>query len=257
MGTDESSSEPLYHQIQQVLAQEIRQGRYDLTGRLPSERALAERFGVSRMTARQAVQALRQGGGVYNRVGKGTYVRKLPFQHKLGQLISFSEDMRTAGIEPSSRVLQAEIIHCDEDIASRLNLEPGSRVAKLRRLRLANQKPVVIDTCYLQDALCPRLLEEHDFSRESLFRVLRHDYGLTLARADQTIRAGVANDEESDLLAIRDDPYPLVFYLHGVCYTSRDWPVEYSFSVYRATFYEFHVSLHGTRARITVPPVAG
>ena len=256
MSIDASSSEPLYRQIQQILMQEIRQGCYDSSGRLLSERELSERFGVSRMTARQAVLGLRQEGWVHTRDGRGTCVRRLAVQHSLGRLISFSEDMRAAGIEPSSKVLQAEIVQSDEDIATRLNIEVGSRVAKLRRLRLANQQPVVIDTCYLVDALCPGLLDEHDFSRESLFTVLHHDYGLTLARADQTIRAGIANDEEADLLGIRDDPHPLILYFNRIAYGSQDRPVEYSYSVYRAAFYEFHVSLHGTRARITVPSVA-
>ena len=106
------------------------------------------------------------------------------------------------------------------------------------------------------DALCPGLLDEHDFSRESLFTVLRHDYGLTLARPDQTIRAGIANDEEAGLLGIRDDPHPLILYLNRNAYGGRDPPVEYLYSEYGAAFYEFHVSLHGTRARITVPSVA-
>ncbi len=84
---------------------------------------------------------------------------------------------------------------------------------------------------------------------------LRHDYDLTPARADQTIRAGIATNEETDLLAIRDDPDPLVLHLNRTTYDSRDWPVEYSSSVYRATFYEFHVSAHGTGARATVPSI--
>jgi GntR family transcriptional regulator len=250
---DALSSEPLYRQIQQILMAEIRQGRYEASGRLPSERELSERFGVSRMTARQAVQGLCQESWVYSQVGRGTYVRRQPFQHSLGRLISFSEDMRAAGITPSSRVLQAKTIRSDEDIAARLSIEVGSRVVELRRLRLANQMPVAVDTCYLVDALCPGLLDGHDFSRESLFHVLRHDYGLALARADQTIRAGIASDEEADLLGIRDDLHPLVLHLNRVTYSSPDWPVEYSSSVYRGTFYEFHVSLNGTGARITVP----
>jgi DNA-binding GntR family transcriptional regulator len=137
MSIDAPSSEPHYRQIQQILMQEIRQGRHDCSGRLLSMRELSHRFGVSRMTARHAVLGLRQEG----------WVRRLAFQHNLGRLISVSEDIRAAGIAPSSKVLLAEIVQSDEDIATQLNIEVGSRVAKLHRLRLANQQPVVIDTC--------------------------------------------------------------------------------------------------------------
>ncbi len=253
MTVDPSSSEPLYLQIQQTLIQEIRQGRYDSDGRLPSERELSERFNVSRMTARQALQSLLQKGWAYTQAGKGTYIRRLSFRQDLARLTSFSEDMRAFGLEPSSKTVKAHHTAASDEVAARLRIETGSVVIELQRVRMANKLPVAVETCYLIDALCPGILDKHDFSRESLYNVLRHDYGFTLDRADQTIRAGIATKEEAELLAMSGEKHPVVLQLSRVTYTPHDRPIEYVYSVYRATFYEFHASLHGAHARIIIP----
>jgi len=248
-----TSSEPLYVQIQQTLIQEIRQGRYDSDGRLPSERELSERFSVSRMTARQALQSLLQKGWAYTQAGKGTYIRRLSFRQDLARLTSFSEDMRALGLEPSSKTVKARRTHANDTVASYLRVEIGTTVIELQRVRMANKLPVAIETCYLVEALVPGILDKHDFARESLYNILQHDYGFTLDRADQTLRAGIATHEEAELLAITDEKHPVVLQLSRVTYTPHDRPVEYVYSVYRAAFYEFHASLHGTHGRIIMP----
>ncbi len=248
-----SSSEPLYLQIQQILIQEIRKGHYDADGRLPSERDLSDRFNVSRMTARHALQALLRKGWAYTQAGKGTYIRRLSFRQDLARLTSFSEDTHALGIEPSSHVVKAHLVPCTAEVAAWLDLEPDSPVVELQRVRLANKQPVAVETCYLVESICPNILARHDFSRESLYSVLQHDYGLTLARAEQTIRAGVASKEEAELLRMTNDKHPVVLRLNRVTYTPHDRPVEYVYSVYHAAFFEFHASLHGARARIIKP----
>lgn len=253
MPPNTSSSEPLYLQIQRTLIQEIRQGHYDSDGRLPSERELSERFNVSRMTARQALQSLLQKGWAYTQAGKGTYIRRLSFRQDLARLTSFSEDMRAFGLEPSSRTIKAQHITASEEVAAQLGIEAGTSVVQLQRVRLANKQPVAVETCYLVETLCPSLLERHDFTRESLYSVLQYDYGLTLVRADQTIRARIATSEEAELLAATDEDQLVVLQLSRVTYTPHDRPVEYVCSVYHAIFYEFHASLHGAQARIIMP----
>lgn len=237
-------------QIQRTLIQEIRQGHYDLDGRLPSERELSERFNVSRMTARQALQGLLQKGWAYTQAGKGTYIRRLSFRQDLARLTSFSEDMRAFGLEPSSKTLKAHHLPASAEVAAKLGIESGTSVVEIRRVRLANRQPVAIETCYLIDALVPGLLDRHDFARESLYSVLQYDYGFTLDHADQTIRARIATDEEAELLAMTDEDHPVVLQLSRVTYTPHDRPVECVYSVYRAAFYEFHASLRGAQARI-------
>jgi GntR family transcriptional regulator len=248
-----SSSEPLYLQIQRALIQEIRQGRYDSDGRLPSERELSERFNVSRMTARQALQSLLQKGWAYTQAGKGTYIRRLSFRQDLARLTSFSEDMRAFGLEPSSKTIKAHRTAASAEVAAKLAIEAGISVVELQRVRLANKQPVAVETCHLIDALVPGILDRHDFTRESLYSVLQYDYGFTLDHADQTIRARIATSAEAKLLAMTDEDHPVVLQLSRVTYTSHDRPVEYVYSVYHATFYEFHASLYGAQARFIMP----
>lgn len=120
--------------------------------RIPSERDLCQRFGVSRMTVRQAVDAL-VVDGVLDRVqGRGTFVA----QHKVDmqlRLTAFDDEMRRRGMEPSSRVLRAATMPAPRDVAAALELEPGAEVVYLRRVRLADGAPMA-----LEENWCPRAL---------------------------------------------------------------------------------------------------
>src|SRR5436305_8711667 len=97
---------PRYRQAADRLAEQIASGELPAHSRLPSERAIAEQFGLSRMTARQAVEHLVRRGLVYRRPGSGTYVAAPRIVHTLERLAGFSEQMRAQGIEPSGRVLE-------------------------------------------------------------------------------------------------------------------------------------------------------
>ncbi len=117
------------------------------------------------MTVRQALQLLVKEGVLYTAAGKGTYVSEVLFEQDHA-LTGFTEQMQRASLQAASHVLEATIIPATPYIAGKLEIPAHSGVILLKRLRLANDKPVAIETAYLPD-LCPDLLR-HDFSRESL-----------------------------------------------------------------------------------------
>lgn len=235
------SSTPLYIQIKEHLQMQIRRGVYGAGDRLPSERELAQQFNVSRMTARQALQALAQDGFTYSRVGKGTYVSPPKFDQQLRALTSFSEEMLQRGIVPTSHVLKAALEPADPEVAGRLQISPGTELVVLSRVRLANGEPLALETAYLDHHLCPGILERHDFSRESLYEVLRREYGWRLVRANQIIEARLPLLHERQALKLGKQT-PVLSILR-VTFDHQNRPIECVSSVYRGDQYQLRAEL--------------
>lgn len=234
--------DPLYLQVKAALLADIGTGRYGANQRLPSERELALRFRVSRMTARQALLELAREGAIYTRVGKGTFVAEAKIDQHLRALTSFSQDVRGRGNHPTSRVLSGQVIPASAPVAAALRLLPGAEVVVLARLRLSDEMPLAIETAHLPYRLFPSLLR-HDFAAVSLYTVLAHEYGATLTQAEQTIEASLAQPEELTLLQLV--PPAAVLRLQRLTFTSEGVPAEYVISVYRGDRYKFHSTLHG------------
>lgn len=242
------SSVPLYIQIKELLQKQIESGEYTAGSRLPSERELAQRYVVSRMTARQALRALAQDGVTYSRVGKGTFVSTPKINQELHALTSFSEDMRQRGITPSSRVLSAELHPAGAEIAARLHLLPGTETVVLKRVRLADNRPLALEMTHLPHRLCPGLLERHDFERDSLYEVLRREYGWTLVWADQVIETRLP--EESECTALDLDEKTPVLKFTRVTFNDQSQPVEFVHSVYRGDQYRLRTILRYTEHQL-------
>jgi GntR family transcriptional regulator len=237
-------STPLYIQLKEHLKAQIEAGVYGPGMRLPSERELANHFQVSRMTARQAIQLLAADGLISAHVGKGTYVLKPRIDQELQFLTSFTEDIRQRGMLPSSRMIQATLAQADEGIASKLRVPLGTELVLLSRVRLADSEPIAWEICHVASRLCPGILDTHDFSRESLYHVLREEYGLRLIWADQLISARMPDKNEREALGL--DTKTPVLSLTRVTYADNDQPVEYVQSVYRCDRFQLRTVLRYT-----------
>lgn len=232
---------PLYVQLKDILLSQIKSGQYRAGAKLPSERELAEAYDVSRMTARMAVQLLGQEGVVASRTGKGTFVSYASINQELQRLTSFSQEMEKLGLQATSRVIRAEITHAADAVARSLGLKPGAEIAVLERVRYAGSQPLAIELCHLNHEVCRGILERYDFSRESLYRTLQQDYGIRLAKADQTISARLPTAEEQHLLEI--DKHAPVLSLTRTTYTELDQPIETVYSVYHGAAYQLRTRL--------------
>jgi GntR family transcriptional regulator len=134
---------PRYYEIEQALRARIAELKPN--DPLPSDAMLCEEFGVSRMTARNAVQRLAQEGIVYRVPGRGTFVAEPPVHRQAGSLLSFTEEMHRCGRVPSSRVVRREVRDPRPAEASGLQLEPSARVVALSRVRLADDEPIAFE----------------------------------------------------------------------------------------------------------------
>lgn len=186
-----------YQEIEQWLRDRV------LTGRpgdgLPSEAELAAQFGVSRMTARQAVQNLAVEGLVNRRRGSGTFIAPQPIHRHSGPLMSFTADMRRRGMTASSRLLTAELRTPTQLDAEALRIGEDHRVVAISRLRLADGSPMAIEHTALPSHCAPVLAA--DLEHGSLHEALR-ELGRRPTEARSWISARQSTAEEATLVEI-------------------------------------------------------
>ena len=189
---------PRYYEIEQALRARIADLKPD--DPLPSDAMLCEEFGVSRMTARNAVQRLSQEGLVYRVPGRGTFVAEPPVHRQAGNLLSFTEEMRRRGRTPSSRVLARDVREPGPAEASRLQLDPGAEVIAVRRLRVADDEPVAIEEAVFPATIAALILRA-DLEHRSLHDTLvEGGHVPTMGRA--RLGAEAAGAEDATLLDV-------------------------------------------------------
>ena len=231
---------PRYYQLKEILRERARSGEWKPGDLIPSERELSEKYGISRMTARQAITDLVNEGLFYREQGKGTFVSERKITQQLIRLTGFTEDIRARGQRPGTRVLSAEMRLADEATAEKLRIDAGTLIFHLQRLRLADGEPLAIELSQITFKGCEKLLEE-DLELNSLYRVLETKYGIPLMEADQELEAGLAGNENAQLLKISlGSP---VLFTRRVTYTERNQPIEYAKAVYCGNKYTFYTHL--------------
>ena len=168
-GVNPEAATPLYIQIREHFQSRIQSGEYPEHTRLPSERQLAKRFTVSRMTVTKAIKELEQQGWVYARKGKGTFVAsRTKIDQTLETLTSFTEDMLTQGKRVSNRVIRMCIEEAERSVANELHVSPGTQLFVLERFRFANEKLISLEcTTFLMP--CVRKLKKTMIFRRNLF----------------------------------------------------------------------------------------
>jgi GntR family transcriptional regulator len=217
---------------------------------LPPERRLAEQLGVSRLTLRRAIEELVRQGRLVRRQGSGTFVSEPKIAYPL-TITSFSEDMRNRGMRPRSVTLETEVLPAGARLGQRLHLSPAELVLKFRRLRLADDSPMAIETLHVPRELVPDLTGE-DLANHSFYALLADRYGITIARGVQTIEPTVTSEEESALLTVPLHSPALLF--ERTSTSDAGQIIEYVRSVYRGDRYRITTELLpaplGTVARV-------
>ena len=226
---------PRYFEIESSLRELI--SRSEPGDLLPSESELCEQFGVSRMTARHAMQRLVQQGLVYRVSGKGSFVANAAAHRKATKLMSFSAEMRQRGHVPSSRVLTLEERVPSDLERGTLQLTGPGNVVEIHRVRLADDLPVAHERAVLVHRKCPGILDA-DVATESLHTLLRR-LGCRPTRGTATLAAEPATDEDVELLRVASGASILVE--RRLIMDQRDEPLEYTTSRYAGDRYMLDV----------------
>lgn len=198
------SSEPNYKRIVRLLEAKIQSGDYPPGHRLPPERELCELFGVSRITARQALAELAQRKLVVRNQGQGTFVAKSRIESSLLGFFSISEALKADGRLVSTRVISAALAAPAADEASALQSAADAQVFRLTRLRFVDGEPYALETSALAAERFPKL-GRYDFGARSLYDVLAREYGTELVRARETLAPVMLSAEQAVLLQVGID----------------------------------------------------
>jgi GntR family transcriptional regulator len=210
---------------------------------LPSERVLAEHFGLARMTVRTEIDRLVTEGLVYRLHGRGTFVAE-PRVAQAMLFSSFSEDMRARGMTPGSTVRSRELIEAGPFLARTLEIAPGAPVAEFERVRTADGAPMALERVYLPAERFPGIADA-DLEHGSLFELLAESYDTELTGADQRVVAVAIEAEEAPLLGVDAGVPGLRF--HTLARDTRGVPAYYATSLFRGDRYE--IELRQTRTQ--------
>ncbi|MGE5598816.1 MAG: GntR family transcriptional regulator [Bacteroidota bacterium] len=237
---DSQSVIPLYHQLKTLLREKVESGEWQPGQAVPSELKIAEMFKVSRVTARRALMDLTAEGLFCRYRGKGTFVSPPKIVQGLSRLYVFGDQMRAQGLEPASHIISVAEREAPPSICRDLQLPAKARVVELRRLRLADSEPIILETTWISSALCPGLAGK-DFARDSLYGILAEDYGINVVDAEEYFEPVLVDDYEAMLLQVERRSPAMMLYHRA--FASGRQPIEVSKGIVRGDRCRYFVRL--------------
>ncbi|MEQ3460957.1 GntR family transcriptional regulator [Enterococcus cecorum] len=233
-----NSKQPLYDQLVDLLKEKI-ETELEPNTKLESERELSNRYGLSRTTVRLALQELEKMGYIYRRHGKGTYVSDLSKSAKnITSSYSFTEQTKALGKTPKTVILEFETIEANKYFANKLQVSLGEPLYKMKRLRLADDEPMMLERTYLPVKkfwnLTQALLET-----KPLYDLFSQDYQQVVHIADEEFYASIVRNKDMAYLEIKEGS--AVLNLVRTTYNIDNEVIEYTLSVARADQFHYQV----------------
>lgn len=226
---------PVYIQIHNQLRQNIEDGKWQVGTKIPAERELAAEFHVSRMTLRQAIQALVDEGILERRVGSGTFVANQKVQEKMSGVTSFTELMQAAGKTPASKTISYHLTIPSQTEIEKLALQDGDQVLRMERVRYGNDVPICFEIATVPAKLV------NNFSKEevatSFYRTLEKKAHLYPGHAIQHISATKATEKIANYLQIKRGD--ALLRMTQLSYLQDGRPFEYVHTQYVGSRFEF------------------
>lgn len=219
-------SQSRYAEVATSIAKDIDQGRYSEREALPAERALSERFEVSRDTMRKAIKQLEEKGYVVSRRGSGTFVAPKHLRSVHSSIDGWTDYSVKLGQRAGQKVLSVGVIAAPPEISDRLALSQDAPVVRVHRVRYLDDKPLGVHESFLvlnnPDHLTQKALEREG----SLYHLLQNTFGITLAEATDSISALAATPDDAAWLNV-DAGTPLLR-VERLTLSKDLLPVEYS-----------------------------
>ena len=222
---------PKYYKIYEELLNEIRSGKYQENNRFPSDTELVKKYSVSRGTVREAIKLLFQQGYLVREQGKGTFVTYKKIHQDPDQLIGFTELMHRHDLKPSAKIIAKEIMLPNANIRHLMKLMDDQKVARVERLRLGNNQPLIIERSHFNFNLFEPIYDM-DLENNSIYKLLHEHTDTRLGEALQKIEAVSAGNDEHQLLGV-DLRTPLLL-IKRLIKTTNGLIFQFSEDVYRS-----------------------
>ncbi|WP_391558127.1 GntR family transcriptional regulator [Robertmurraya sp.] len=194
-----------YKEIADQLESDIRDGKFDVTKKLPTEEELMKSFEVSRNTIRKAITQLVNRGYIYQVQGSGMFLRDKSVTDyiNLGSLRGLTKDLTSKTID--TQILDLRVIEADEDTAQKIRCEKGAKLYFCKRLRVVDGEPFSIEISYFKKDIVPYLNE--DIAKTSIYSYLIEDLKLQISFADKVVNCEKIDEEKAKLLNVKpEDP---------------------------------------------------
>lgn len=230
--------QPLYDQLADKLSQTI-MNDFKTGDRLPGERELAEGYGLSRTTIRQALQELERLGLIERRHGRGTFVLNRHNQTAdLLESYSITDQIRARGLEPSTVNIEFSELAADKNLAAHMGMQADAKVLMIKRVRYGDDRPMMVERTYVPTALFPTL-RRSTLEHRSLYEVMEHDFNQIVNEAEEEFFASIARSSDAHLLGVSEGSP--VLEVERTTYNPRGEVVEYTVSVARADQFKYRV----------------
>lgn len=216
--------EPIYKNIENYVMNLIESGELKEGDLIPSEKQLTERFNVTRMTVRSALNNLVSGGYITRRRGIGSIVIGNNIYDNISTISGFTKEMENKGYKVSNNIMDLSIIQADSILKEKLNLSENDNVWEIKRVRLANEEKVSYMVTYMPVKLFPNLSKEH--CNGSLYRYIEEECGYKIAMSEREVTSILSDEETENALGL--DSRDALLYIAQVCKLQNGDIFEYS-----------------------------
>ena len=210
---------PKYYQLAQILSEQIVSGTLQPDQQLPTEEELGQTYQMSRGTVREAIRLLAEEGLIWRGRGQGTFVKAPSQSTALFSLTPFNDMMRRQNRMPITKVLLKTAVIPPPHITHLLELTPDTPTIHIVCLRLADNQPVLHETRYLAQSLCPTLLDE-DLEHNSIHALLVNKHQIPMVKMSHTVEAGQLSAAQAELLQTK--PGTNAFFIERLTYTEKN-----------------------------------
>ncbi|SFD87579.1 GntR family transcriptional regulator [Lentibacillus persicus] len=233
---------PLQLQVRDVIRKEVLSRKLvDETGKIATEYELMDRFGVSRVTVRNALQMLVDEGVITRERGRGTFVRTNHPENWTGRLMGFTEIIKESGFVPNAEVLNSGLLNRNDDdfdiCKEKLNTD---NVWNLTRLRFADEHPIAVEYAFFPSSY-GAMLENEDLKSIAIYQFFEKELDIYFKEANQIISAVNADEQIAEMLNTKIGE--ALLYIERSTKTSQGDPVEFLKAVYRPDYFQYLITL--------------
>ena len=236
---DREDHQKLYLQLYEILRKKIESSEWAIGSQIPTEEELCKTFNVSRATVRTAVLELVRQGYLKRQQGKGTFIFRNMVSEGLTMLTNFRELLFEEDLELTTKILARTVMMPIDDLDIRLDIQPDKHIIYIKRLRLIESEPVLLQETYIPYHICPLLLED-DIENNSLFELFEKKYGIKITKIKNFMEITHLNQDEARLTGLSEGSPAMLLTQY---FYSGETLVMYTRSIKRTDRFKFLMEL--------------